>query len=178
FRDCGLVRPWRRARVQATAPPAHLSSDSGAPRHLSSAGHASGHSGAVHRGGKRDAPGQGSDAQVAPAPRTVDPAETAGRLCRRPLAASRFRLVIRESLRSARPTDRSYSIIAFSRATRSYPFSAGIAHARMPSAPNRTGSAAARVRMPLESSGPTKQLIERRERPATASTARTADADN
>ena len=58
--------------------------DSRAAGDLSRAGDAARHSGDVDRGSERDAAGEGSDAEVAAAPRPVDSAQAARRLRRRP----------------------------------------------------------------------------------------------
>ena len=60
---------------------------------LPGAGDAARHSGHVDRGSERDAPREGSDAQVAAAPRPIDSAEAARRLRRRSHAAPGGRLM-------------------------------------------------------------------------------------
>ncbi len=66
------------------------------------------------------------------------------------------------------------SQVASANSTRSLALSSGSMTSAIPSALKRTGSAAVRVRVPLEVSGPTKQVTVCRERPAIASITATA----
>ena len=72
--------------------------DSGAAGDLPRAGDAARHPGDVDRGSERDAAREGSDAEVAAAPRPSDSAQAAGRLRRRPHAAPTG---LRDALRRA-----------------------------------------------------------------------------
>ena len=74
-------------RAPLAAAPARVPRDSRAAGHLPGAGHAARHSGDVDRRSERDAAREGSDAEVAAAPRPADSAQAAGRLRRRPVAA-------------------------------------------------------------------------------------------
>ena len=75
-------------------------------------------------------------------------------------------VAVRSGLLAAMAHAVNTSIIAFSRMRRSWAFSVGTVICATPARSKRTGNAPARVRRPDESSGATKQLIVRRERPA------------
>ena len=73
--------------LRVAAAEAPVRRDSRAAGDLSGAGDAARHPGDVGRGGQCGAAREGSDAQVAPAPRALDPAQAARRFRRRPVAA-------------------------------------------------------------------------------------------
>ena len=107
---------------------------------------------------------EGSDAEVAAAPRPVDSAQAAGRLRRRPVAAPAALRHVRHVARSlaadcSAEAVRATSSIALSSATRSRALNAGSTTSTMPAGPSRDRQRGGRVcAPPSASSGATKQL--------------------
>ena len=119
------------------AAPAPRSRRPGAPGHLPRAGRAARSPGDVDRGSQRHAAREGSDAEVATAPRPADPPQAARRFRRRPHASPADLRYVRPAsadvrLKADTTSHVPYNNIAFSSRTRSRTLSSGIATSTTP----------------------------------------------